>query len=93
MAVAHPVTVGNVKCGPGEPLLWIAGPCVIESLDMTLVHRRRAEAAGRAPRVAADVQGVLRQGQSHLRQIVSAAPVWRRGCGRSTPSSAAPACR
>jgi 2-dehydro-3-deoxyphosphooctonate aldolase (KDO 8-P synthase) len=26
----------NVICGPGHPLLWIAGPCVIESHDLTL---------------------------------------------------------
>src|SRR5262249_1335888 len=27
---------GNIACGPGRPLLWIAGPCVIESHDLTL---------------------------------------------------------
>jgi 2-dehydro-3-deoxyphosphooctonate aldolase (KDO 8-P synthase) len=36
MAMAHPVTIGNVHCGPGRPLVWIAGPCVIESHDLTL---------------------------------------------------------
>lgn len=36
MATAHSVTIGNVQCGPGRPLLWIAGPCVIESHDLTL---------------------------------------------------------
>jgi 2-dehydro-3-deoxyphosphooctonate aldolase (KDO 8-P synthase) len=36
MAVAQPVPVGNVLCGPGQPLLWILGPCVIESHDLTL---------------------------------------------------------
>jgi 2-dehydro-3-deoxyphosphooctonate aldolase (KDO 8-P synthase) len=36
MAGAHPVAVGNVQCGPGRPLTWIAGPCVIESHDLTL---------------------------------------------------------
>jgi 2-dehydro-3-deoxyphosphooctonate aldolase (KDO 8-P synthase) len=30
------VSIGNVECGPGRPLLWIAGPCVIESHDLTL---------------------------------------------------------
>ncbi len=29
------VTVGNYRCGPGEPLLVIAGPCVIESESLT----------------------------------------------------------
>ncbi|MBY0524823.1 MAG: 3-deoxy-8-phosphooctulonate synthase [Gemmataceae bacterium] len=36
MAVAQPVSIGNVMCGPGHPLVWIAGPCVIESHDLTL---------------------------------------------------------
>src|SRR5207253_3826535 len=36
MPPAQPVTIGNVRCGPGQPLLWIAGPCVIESHDLTL---------------------------------------------------------
>jgi 2-dehydro-3-deoxyphosphooctonate aldolase (KDO 8-P synthase) len=26
----------DVVCGPGRPLVWIAGPCVIESHDLTL---------------------------------------------------------
>src|SRR5206468_1059347 len=30
------VTIGKLSCGPGQPLLWIAGPCVIESHDLTL---------------------------------------------------------
>ena len=30
------VAIGSVQCGPGHPLLWIAGPCVIESHDLTL---------------------------------------------------------
>src|SRR5437764_6205804 len=36
MASATPVRVGNLLCGPGQPLLWIAGPCVIESHELTL---------------------------------------------------------
>src|SRR5438876_7886564 len=34
----HPrtVSIGNLVCGAGQPLLWIAGPCVIESHDLTL---------------------------------------------------------
>jgi 2-dehydro-3-deoxyphosphooctonate aldolase (KDO 8-P synthase) len=36
MTLAKPVAIGNVLCGPGQPLLWIAGPCVIESHDLTL---------------------------------------------------------
>jgi 2-dehydro-3-deoxyphosphooctonate aldolase (KDO 8-P synthase) len=30
------VRIGNVECGPGRPLLWILGPCVIESHELTL---------------------------------------------------------
>jgi 2-dehydro-3-deoxyphosphooctonate aldolase (KDO 8-P synthase) len=36
MASAQPFAIGNVVCGPGHPLVWIAGPCVIESHDLTL---------------------------------------------------------
>ena len=36
MPTTQPVDIGNVQCGPGLPLLWIAGPCVIESHDLTL---------------------------------------------------------
>src|SRR5438046_484195 len=36
MPPTDPVTVGPVRCGRGLPLVWIAGPCVIESHDLTL---------------------------------------------------------
>jgi 2-dehydro-3-deoxyphosphooctonate aldolase (KDO 8-P synthase) len=36
MPAAPTVPIGPVACGPGQPLLWIAGPCVIESYDLTL---------------------------------------------------------
>ncbi len=32
----EPVKIGNLECGSGRPLLWILGPCVIESHDLTL---------------------------------------------------------
>jgi 2-dehydro-3-deoxyphosphooctonate aldolase (KDO 8-P synthase) len=32
----EPVSVGGLLCGPGRPLLWILGPCVIESHELTL---------------------------------------------------------
>jgi 2-dehydro-3-deoxyphosphooctonate aldolase (KDO 8-P synthase) len=38
---ATPVSVGSLKCGKGQPLLWIAGPCVIESHDLTLFVAER----------------------------------------------------
>src|SRR5262249_40074760 len=36
VADVQPVAIGELRCGPGRPLLWIAGPCVIESHDLTL---------------------------------------------------------
>ena len=36
MPTAQPVPIGEHLCGPGQPLLWILGPCVIESHDLTL---------------------------------------------------------
>jgi 2-dehydro-3-deoxyphosphooctonate aldolase (KDO 8-P synthase) len=50
VATAQPVSIGKVECGPGRPLVWIAGPCVIESHDLTV---RIAEALrGLAERLA-----------------------------------------
>lgn len=43
-----PVSIGKLVCGPGHPLLWIAGPCVIESHDLTLrIAERLRELAER----------------------------------------------
>ncbi len=36
MTVPHVVEIGDYRVGMGTPLLWIAGPCVIESRDFTL---------------------------------------------------------
>src|SRR2546425_128429 len=36
MPIAKPVPIGSYLCGPELPLLWIVGPCVIESHDLTL---------------------------------------------------------
>jgi 2-dehydro-3-deoxyphosphooctonate aldolase (KDO 8-P synthase) len=48
MKAARTVAIGSVVCGPGHPLLWIAGPCVIESHDLTLrIADRLAELAAR----------------------------------------------
>ena len=42
----NPVKVGNYHCGNNEPLLFIAGPCVIESEELVLdVSQRLAEMA------------------------------------------------
>ncbi|HLJ10496.1 MAG TPA: 3-deoxy-8-phosphooctulonate synthase [Planctomycetaceae bacterium] len=46
---ANPVSIGPYRCGKGEPLLVIAGPCVIESEGLVLeVARRLAELAARS---------------------------------------------
>lgn len=38
------VQIGNIICGQDQPLAWIAGPCVIESHDLTLwIAERLAE--------------------------------------------------
>lgn len=38
------VTVGNVTCGAGQPLVLIAGPCVIEDEKTTLDIARQLKA-------------------------------------------------
>src|SRR5215210_5095174 len=44
----RPVEIAGHRCGGGSPLLWIAGPCVIESRDFTLsVADTLAALAGR----------------------------------------------
>jgi 2-dehydro-3-deoxyphosphooctonate aldolase (KDO 8-P synthase) len=41
MAAVQPVTVGPYNVGAGNPLLWVCGPCVIESRDFTLAVAAR----------------------------------------------------
>src|SRR5262245_57938247 len=44
----NPVSIGPFRCGKGAPLLFIAGPCVIESEQLVLdVARRLADLAER----------------------------------------------
>jgi 2-dehydro-3-deoxyphosphooctonate aldolase (KDO 8-P synthase) len=46
--MAQIVDVGNIRCGKGQPLVWIAGPCAIESHDLTLwIAERLREMADR----------------------------------------------
>lgn len=40
-ATNNPATIGPYECGRGRPLLLIAGPCVIESAELTLSIARR----------------------------------------------------
>ena len=42
------VAIGKVTCGKGQTLTWIAGPCVIESHELTLmIAERLAEMASK----------------------------------------------
>lgn len=44
----RPVEIGGRRCGGGSPLLWIAGPCAIESRDHALgIARELARIADR----------------------------------------------
>jgi 2-dehydro-3-deoxyphosphooctonate aldolase (KDO 8-P synthase) len=44
------VTIGSQRCGPGQPLLIIAGPCVIENESLTLeIAAALKELAARLP--------------------------------------------
>jgi 2-dehydro-3-deoxyphosphooctonate aldolase (KDO 8-P synthase) len=43
----NPIQLGKISCGPGHPLLFIAGPCVIENPDLV------NEVSGRLAEVAA----------------------------------------
>lgn len=46
----NPATIGPYQCGRGKPLLLIAGPCVIESEELTLsIARRLKEMAAGLP--------------------------------------------
>ncbi|HET6326520.1 MAG TPA: 3-deoxy-8-phosphooctulonate synthase [Planctomycetaceae bacterium] len=44
----NPIQLGKISCGPGRPLLFIAGPCVIENPELVSdVSGRLAEMAAR----------------------------------------------
>lgn len=46
----NPAQIGPYRCGAGQPLLVIAGPCVIENESLTLsIAERLAEIGGRLP--------------------------------------------
>ena len=49
-APKNPAAIGPYRCGPGQPLLLIAGPCVIESEELTLeIARRLKQIAAELP--------------------------------------------
>jgi 2-dehydro-3-deoxyphosphooctonate aldolase (KDO 8-P synthase) len=46
----YPAQIGDYRCGAGEKLLVVAGPCVIENESLTLeIARRLADVASRLP--------------------------------------------
>jgi 2-dehydro-3-deoxyphosphooctonate aldolase (KDO 8-P synthase) len=46
----NPARVGPYLCGDGQPLLWIAGPCVLEELPLALeIAQELKRIAGRLP--------------------------------------------
>jgi 2-dehydro-3-deoxyphosphooctonate aldolase (KDO 8-P synthase) len=46
----QPAQIGNYRCGPGQPLLVLAGPCVIENEQLTLsIAERLREITRRLP--------------------------------------------
>src|SRR5689334_10404777 len=46
MAGSRVVEIAGRHCGGSEPLLWIAGPCVIETYDLTMFIADRLAALG-----------------------------------------------
>lgn len=38
------VQIGSIRCGEGQPLMLIAGPCVIQSRDLTMLIAERLKA-------------------------------------------------
>ncbi|NOX56185.1 MAG: 3-deoxy-8-phosphooctulonate synthase [Planctomycetes bacterium] len=49
----NPVTIGKFRCGRGQPLLFIAGPCVIESDQLVM------DVAGRLAEIAAELETAI----------------------------------
>ncbi len=47
----NPVRIGEYTCGPDRPLLWILGPCVIESHELTLSIADRLRQIGERLRI------------------------------------------
>ncbi|HID24384.1 MAG TPA: hypothetical protein EYP14_18575, partial [Planctomycetaceae bacterium] len=49
----NPVTIGKHRCGRGQPLLFIAGPCVIESDQLVM------DVAGRLAEIAQELDTAI----------------------------------
>ena len=67
----NPATIGPFRCGRGQPLLVIAGPCVMETEELTLSIAACLKQICRRAFPAAGLQGLVRQGQPHERRLVS----------------------
>jgi 2-dehydro-3-deoxyphosphooctonate aldolase (KDO 8-P synthase) len=48
---ANPITIGTIPCGLGQPLVFIAGPCVIENEDLVRAVSERLADVGQKLRV------------------------------------------
>ena len=66
MQAVTPVSAGAVSFGTGHPLAFILGPCVIESEGHAHRDRRRDRRDREARRRAGRLQGLVRQGESHI---------------------------
>ena len=44
----YPARIGPYLCGSDEPLLWIAGPCVLESRNLALEIAEELQRIARA---------------------------------------------
>ena len=84
MSIA-PVAIGPLTLGPSAPLLFIGGPCVIESPSHALDLGRAIQAIARARRRPVRLQGLVRQGQPDVDQLVPRPGAAPRACA---PSSA-----
>ena len=56
----NPATIGPYRCGRGQPLLVIAGPCVIEDEAATLAIATRLKEIAAGLAGAPGLQGVVR---------------------------------
>ncbi len=78
-----PVTLRDMVVGDGHPIVLMAGPCVVESeaaRDGSGRGARRHHDTGRHP---VHLQGVVRQGESHVGPSRIAAPASPKACACS----------
>ena len=70
----HIVTVGPYKVGPGQPLLLLAGPCVLEGYEHSLAIGREVKRICTRPMC---LRRILIK-PTVLRMIHSGDPDWKR---------------